>query len=67
MVERRGAEPYDGPFRELDSAMPSLARFLMILLVAGALAYGAIYALATYVKPTTRPMETPVSLKGIGS
>jgi hypothetical protein len=45
--------------------MPSLFRFVTILCIAGALAYGAIYALATYVKPTTRPMEAPVTLKGI--
>jgi hypothetical protein len=46
--------------------MPSLFRFLAILLVLGALAYGAMYALATYVKPATRPMEAPVPLTRIG-
>jgi hypothetical protein len=45
--------------------MPSLVRFLTILLIAGAAGYGAVYALATYGTPTTRPMETPVSLKGL--
>jgi hypothetical protein len=45
--------------------MPSLLRFLTILCVAGAIGYGAVYALATYVKPATRPMEAPVTLKGV--
>jgi hypothetical protein len=48
-------------------AMPSLFRFLSILCVAGAVLYGAVYALATYVKPATRPMEAPVVLKGIAA
>ena len=46
--------------------MPSLTRFLALLLVAGGIGYGIMYALATYVEPATRPMEAPVSLKGIG-
>jgi len=46
--------------------MPSLFRFLTILLLVGAAGYGIVFALATYGTPTTRPMEEPVSLKGIG-
>jgi hypothetical protein len=42
--------------------MPSLFRFLTILVVLGAVCYGAMWSLATFVKPTTRPMETPVPL-----
>jgi hypothetical protein len=46
--------------------MPSLVRFLSILVVAGAVGYGILYALANYVTPTTRPMETKVELKALG-
>jgi hypothetical protein len=46
--------------------MPSLFRFLSILMVLGALAYGAVYALATFVSPATRPMEEAVPLTRIG-
>jgi hypothetical protein len=42
--------------------MPSLFRFLTILLVLGAMAFGVIYVLATFVKPATRPMQTEVPL-----
>jgi hypothetical protein len=46
--------------------MPSLLRFLTILAVLGGIGYGVVYALATFVKPATREMVTPVPLTRIG-
>lgn len=43
--------------------MPSLFRFLMIIALVGGTLYGIVYALATFVKPVTRPMHTDVPLK----
>jgi len=42
--------------------MPTLFRFLTVLLVLGAIGLALVYALATFVQPSTRPMETPVPL-----
>jgi hypothetical protein len=47
--------------------MPSLIRFLSIILVLGGIVFSIVYALATWVHPVTRPMETPVPLTRIGS
>ena len=41
--------------------MPSLFRFLSILLILGTIGYG-IVSLATFVTPATRPMEEEVPL-----
>jgi len=46
----------------VEGGMPSLFRFLAILLVLGAIGYGIVYALATFVTPATRPMEEKVPL-----
>lgn len=43
--------------------MPSLFRFLLILVVIGLTGYGIVYALGTYVRPATRPMSVDVPLK----
>ncbi len=43
--------------------MPSLFRFLLILLLLGLAGFGLVYALGTYVKPATRPMSQDVPLK----
>jgi hypothetical protein len=40
--------------------MPSLFRFLLVLGILGGLAYGAIFALATYVNP--KPREITVTI-----
>ena len=40
--------------------VPSLVRFLVILGILAALLFGAIYALATFVTVTPRPMEQVV-------
>jgi hypothetical protein len=46
--------------------MPSLTRFLAILAVLWAIGFAAMYALATFVQPATRPMQTDVPLTRIG-
>lgn len=46
--------------------MPSLFRFLMVLLVLAAIGFAIVYALATFVRPATRPMQTEVPLTKIG-
>lgn len=50
----------------MQGGMPSLFRFLLVLLAAAAVAGAIVYALATFVHPATRPMETPVPLTRIG-
>jgi hypothetical protein len=40
--------------------MPSLFRFLLVIGVLVGLCYGAIYALATFVEPTSREMTVTV-------
>jgi hypothetical protein len=45
--------------------MPTLFRFLTVLLVLGAIGLAVVYVLATFVQPATRPMETPVPLNQV--
>lgn len=40
--------------------VPTLIRFLVIVLVLGGLAFGAMYALATLVEPQPRDMTTTI-------
>lgn len=40
--------------------MPTLSRFVSRILIAGALVYGTMLALAMLVEPRTRPMNEPV-------
>ena len=40
--------------RSLGAFVPSIVRFLVFLLVLGAIAFGAIFALATFVEPQSR-------------
>ena len=40
--------------------MPSLFRFLAVLAVIVGIAYGAIYALANFVKPSPREMTVTI-------
>ena len=40
--------------------MPSLFRFLAVVAVIVGIAYGAIYALANFVKPATREMTVTI-------
>ena len=39
---------------------------MTVLLVLGAIVFGVIYMLATFVRPATRPMQTEVPLTKIG-
>lgn len=41
--------------------MPTLTRFLLVLTVLGAIAYGGMFALVTLVDPATREMSHPIS------
>ncbi len=41
--------------------MPTTFRFLVRLLVLGALVYGAMYALATYIEPTPEPISIRIA------
>lgn len=47
------------------SPMPSLSRFLLVLILLGLAGFGLVYALGTYVKPATRPMSQDVPLKNL--
>ena len=40
--------------------MPSLLRFLTVVAVIGGIGYGALYALANFVKPTPREMTVTI-------
>lgn len=40
--------------------MPSLLRFLLVIGVLAGVIYGAIYALASFVQPTTREITVTV-------
>ncbi|WP_035722523.1 hypothetical protein [Bradyrhizobium sp. ARR65] len=40
--------------------MPSLFRFLTVAAIIGAIAYGAIYALANFVNPKPREMTVTI-------
>lgn len=41
--------------------MPSLFRFLGVIAIIGGVVYGAVYALANFVKPTPREMTINIS------
>lgn len=45
--------------------MPTLTRFLRRILIAVALVYGTMVALAMLVEPRTRPMSEPVDQRVI--
>ncbi len=45
--------------------MPSLFRFLVILAAIALAGFGIVYALATYVRPATRPISVDVPLKNL--
>ncbi|MDT3375914.1 histidine kinase [Labrys portucalensis] len=45
--------------------MPSLFRFLVILLLLGLAGFGLVYALGTFVKPATRPMSQDIPLRNL--
>jgi phage shock protein PspC (stress-responsive transcriptional regulator) len=37
--------------------VPTLVRFLLVICILAAVAFGVVYALATFVSVTPRPME----------
>ncbi len=41
--------------------MPTLTRFLIILLLLGAVAYGTMFTLVNFVDPATREMGHPIA------
>ena len=41
--------------------MPSLVRFLVVLAIVGAVVFGVMAALVTFVHVTPRTMEQPIS------
>ena len=46
--------------------MPTLTRLLLVLILLGALGYGAIYALANLVEPREREITVRVKKDGFG-
>lgn len=46
--------------------VPTLTRLLLVLLLLGALGYGAIYALANFVDPREREITVRVKKDGFG-
>lgn len=47
--------------------MPTLTRLLTLLLIAAAVIYGVVYALATFVTPQQRDLSVPVPERGISN
>jgi hypothetical protein len=43
--------------------MPTLTRFLAVVAIIAAVFYGAVFALATFVKPNTAEMSERIPLK----
>jgi hypothetical protein len=43
-----------------ETTVPTFIRFLVIVLVLGGLAFGAMFALATFVEPEPRDMTTTI-------
>lgn len=46
--------------------MPTLTRLLLVLMLLGAIGYGAIYSLATFVEPREREITVRVKKEGFG-
>jgi len=41
--------------------MPTLTRFLIIVLILGGIAYGAMFSLVAFTEPASRQMSHPIS------
>ncbi|MBB4304902.1 hypothetical protein GGD81_003967 [Rhodobium orientis] len=41
--------------------MPTLTRYIAVLVILASIAYGTMFALVTYVDPATRQMGYPIS------
>ncbi|TWI81832.1 hypothetical protein JM93_03794 [Roseibium hamelinense] len=46
--------------------MPTLTRLVLVLIVLGALGYGAVYALANFIEPREREITVRVKKDGFG-
>lgn len=46
---------------DFGNLMPTLTRYLTIIVLFSALVYGAMFALATFVQPTPREMSAPIA------
>ncbi|MEL7525067.1 MAG: hypothetical protein AAFN16_04825 [Pseudomonadota bacterium] len=46
--------------------MPTLTRLLLVIALLGALGYGAVYSLATFVDPREREITVRVKKDGFG-
>ncbi|WP_168206278.1 hypothetical protein [Labrenzia sp. PHM005] len=46
--------------------MPTITRLLLALIVLGAIGYGTLYALATFVEPREREITVRVKKDGFG-
>ncbi len=49
-----------------ETDVPTLTRLLIVLLILGALGYGAVYSLATFVEPREREITVRVKKDGFG-
>jgi hypothetical protein len=47
-------------------SVPTLTRLILVLLLLGALGYGAIYSLANFVEPREREITVRVKKDGFG-
>jgi len=62
MLRARGGSRRSGRQKtDAREPMPSLFRFLSVIAIIGGLIYGAVYALANFVKPTPREMTINIS------
>ncbi|WP_420413189.1 hypothetical protein [Roseibium sp.] len=46
--------------------MPTITRLLLALIILGAIGYGTLYALATFVEPREREITVRVKKDGFG-
>ncbi|NVK34144.1 MAG: hypothetical protein HWE23_06680 [Rhodobacteraceae bacterium] len=46
--------------------MPTLTRLILVLIILGALGYGAVYGLANLVEPQKREMTVRIKKEGFG-
>lgn len=46
--------------------MPTLTRLILVLIVLGAIGYGAVYSLANFVHPSEREITIRIKKDGFG-
>jgi hypothetical protein len=63
----QASETCSDPRPDLEkSDVPTLTRLLLVLILLGALGYGAVYSLAYLVEPREREIEVRVKKEGFG-